>query len=117
VKTATEFKLSYYGTLHNAKMCRKWIKEMKKNSLGVENEMSRLILDVCNAHDIGRVIVKEITVNTPYNAVIHAVTQSPNKFMEVIISFERNNLDEWNGWEKDKSDPVIKTYSLDGGDK
>ena len=79
--------------------------------------MSRLIRDVCNANDIGRVIEKEITVNTAYSAVIYAVMQSPNKFMEVIISFERNNLDEWNGWEKDKSDPVIKTYRLEGENK
>jgi hypothetical protein len=98
-------------------MCKQWIKEMKKNPLGVEDEILRLILDVCTAHDIGRVIEKEITVNTAYNAVIYAVMQSPNKFTEVIISFERNNLDEWNGWEKDKSNPVIKTYRLEGGNK
>ena len=117
MKTATKIKLSYYCTLHNTKKCREWIKEMKKNPLEVEAEMLRLILDVCIGHDIGRVIEKEIIVNTAYTATIHAITRSLNKFMEVIISFERNNLDEWNGWEKDKSDPIIKTYRLEGGDK
>ena len=119
MKTATRFKLSNYCPLHSTKMCKQWIKEMKKNPLGVEDEILRLIRDVCNANDIGRVIEKEITVNNAYNAVIYAVMQSPNhnKFTEVIISFERNNLNEWNGWEKDKSNPVIKTYILEGEDK
>lgn len=114
MKTATRFKLSNYCPLHNTKKCKQWIKEMKKNPLGVGEEISRLILDVCTAHDIGRVIEKEITVNTAYNAVIYAVAQSPNKFMEIVISFERNNLNEWDGWVKDKSNPVIKIYRLEG---
>ena len=116
MKTATKITLSYYCTLHNTKKCKQWIKEMKKNPLGVEYEMSRLILDVCDAHDIGRAIVKEIIVTTPYHAVIHAVMQCLDKFIEVFISFERNNLDEWNAWEKDNSG-FIKTYRLEGGDK
>jgi hypothetical protein len=117
VKAAIEFKLSDCCTLHNAKMCREWIKEMRKNPLGVEDEMSRLIRDVCIAHNIGWVIVKEITVYTPYSAVIHAIIQCFTEFIEVFFSFERKNIDKWNGWEKDKSAPIIKTYKLEGGNK
>jgi len=108
MKTATRFKLSNSTKLSTAK-CKQWVKEMKKNPLEVENEISRLI-HMCTA-DTGRIIEKEINIITAHSAVIYIITHSPNKFMEIIISFKRDNLNEWDGWEKDKS--VIKTYRLE----
>lgn len=117
MKRATELKLSEECTLHNAKKCREWIKEMRKNPLEVEDKVFRMIHGVCSDDDTGEMIVKEITVYTPYSAVIYVVMQCYKKFTEVCVSFKRQNLDEWNDWEKEEYAPIIKTYSLDKGDK
>lgn len=103
-----EFKLSDEIMHRDVKQCREWIKEMKKNPIAVDNLIRQYLYSISDC--IGSILRCEMTLYTPFEAVIYTVLQSVDEFFEIYLTVDRCNTDYWDGWCK-QHEPIVHKYT------